>query len=71
MRGGEATFKGLAHGEDEYTADKLRRIANELGRLYEKFVAYLDREGLLRSIPQKMEVSRDATSLSPGQPQSR
>jgi hypothetical protein len=48
VRGGEVTFKGLLEGEDDYTADKLRRIANELARSYDKFVAYLDRDYAIR-----------------------
>ena len=68
MRGGEARFKGLMEGEDEYTADKLRRIANELARSYDKFVAYLDREGFLQYIPRKIDASSNETSLPSGTP---
>jgi hypothetical protein len=71
VRGGEARFKGLAKSEDEYTADKLRRIANELGRSYDRFVAYLDREGLLRYIPRNTDASNSDTSSPSGKPSAR
>jgi len=71
VRGGEARFKGLAEGEDEYTADKLRRTANELARSYDKFVAYLDDEGFLLYIPRNTDVSSSETSLPSGTPSAK
>jgi hypothetical protein len=71
VRGGQAKFKGLAQNEDEYTVDKLRCIANELARQYDSFVAYLDREGLLRSIPRNTDISNSVTSLPNGKPSAK
>lgn len=68
IRTGEAKWKGFFADEAEYTADKLRRIANELGRAYDKFVAYLDSEGLLEDIPRKTEASIRSTSPPNGKP---
>jgi hypothetical protein len=71
VRGGAVAFKGMADDEEEYTVDKLIKIANELGRLHDKFSAYLEKEGLLVFISEKIDTKSDDTSSSPGKPSAK
>jgi hypothetical protein len=54
--------------DEEYTLEKLIKIANELGKLYDQFLDYLDKEGFLRSIPKNTQPKSRAISLSSGRP---
>lgn len=71
VRGGQVTMKGMSDNEEEYTVDKLIEIANELGRLYDKFSAYLEKEGLLMFVVSKTAANNSDTSLSPGNPSAK
>jgi hypothetical protein len=68
VRRGEAIVLG---NDEEYTVDKLIKIANELSRLYDQFFAYLDGEGLSHSMSKKMDFTQAEASLSPGKPSAK
>lgn len=62
IRRGEAAVLG---NDEEYTIEKLFRIADELSRLFDQFLDFLDKEGFLASIPRKSKTDLMGAALSP------
>jgi hypothetical protein len=71
IRGGKVSVKGMSENEQEYTEDDLIVIANELAANYDKFLAFLEKERLLRYIPRKTEAKSSETSPSLGSPSAK
>jgi hypothetical protein len=71
IRGGTVSVKGMSENEQEYTEDELIAIANELALNYDKFLAFLEKEKLLRYIPRKIEAKSSETSPPSGSPSAK